>query len=47
MKMNIWIGNENKNVEFNNEVRFDGKRIFVDGELFSDLKDWNITSIVA
>ena len=45
-KMYIWIGSDYKEIEFRDEVRFDGKRIFVDGKLVSDVDDYTIKRIV-
>jgi len=46
VEMGIWIGSEYKNIPIQKEVKFDGKRIFVDGELFSDVVDYNINRIL-
>lgn len=45
MIIKIWIGKEFKLWQFKKKVKFDGKRIFLDGELVSDVEDYIIKEV--
>lgn len=43
--IHIWIEDECKKFKFRDGVKFDGKRIFVDGKLVSDGVDYSVQSV--
>jgi len=46
-KIRLWIGNEFKEFDFEKNVKFDGRRIFIDDEIVSDVDDYSISEIIS